>query len=79
MLRALIVVMILASGSFFLKMPLGVGVFSGAKCKLLHCGVAFLGVSKLVRVSLRFLIGALMLGMGRCSMDLLEHISLGRF
>lgn len=78
MLSGLIVVMILASGSFFLKIPLEVGVFSGAKCKLLHCGVA-LGVSKLVRISLRFLVGALMLGMGRYSMDLLEHISLGRF
>lgn len=70
MLRGWIVVMILALASLFLKMPLGDGVFSGAKCG------AALGVSKLVMSPLRFLVGALMLGMGRSSIDLLECVSL---
>ena len=67
--------MILVSVSLFLKMPWRDGVLSGARGKVLLCGVA-LGVSKLVRCPLRFLVVALFLWLGRCSMDLLQNTSL---
>lgn len=67
--------MILVSASLFLKMLWRDDVLSGARGKVLLCAVA-LGVSKLARCPLRFLVVVLVLWIGRSSMDLLQTPSL---